>query len=167
MRIILQRVKSAAVRVDGQRLAEIASGMLILVGVQKGDSEDQAVKAAEKLAHLRIFEDAEGRMNRSIGEVDGSLLVVPQFTLAGSLAKGRRPSFDGAAPPAVAEPLVEHLIERLRDLDVRVATGRFGARMEVELINDGPVTFVLEIPPDPEQDGEARGQSTRSRSAPA
>jgi D-tyrosyl-tRNA(Tyr) deacylase len=121
--------------------------MLVLVGVEKDDGRDQVAKAAEKLAHLRLFEDAQGRMNLDAAAVGGALLVVSQFTLAGSLEKGRRPSFDGAAPGERAEPLVEELVDQLRELGCVVETGRFGARMEVELINDGPVTFVLDLTP--------------------
>lgn len=147
MRLILQRVSSAAVEVAGDRLATIATGMLVLVGIEKGDGADQVIAAVEKIAGLRIFEDDRGRMNRDIREVEGAILLVSQFTLAGSLAKGRRPSFDGAARPEDAEPLIEDLADRLRQQHIPVETGRFGAHMQVELINDGPVTFVLELPP--------------------
>lgn len=148
MRLILQRVSHAEVRVDGVTVAEIARGMLLLVGVEKGDGESQMRKAAVKLAGLRVFEDESGRMNLDSASAGGAFLVVSQFTLAGSLAKGRRPSFDGAAPPEVAEPLVEALAQDLRGRGFAVETGRFGAHMEVELVNDGPVTFVLDLPPD-------------------
>ena len=148
MRLILQRVSHAEVRVDGVTVAEIARGMLLLVGVEKGDGESQMRKAAVKLAGLRVFEDESGRMNLDSASAGGAFLVVSQFTLAGSLAKGRRPSFDGAAPPEVAEPLVEALVQDLRGRGFAVETGRFGAHMEVELVNDGPVTFVLDLPPD-------------------
>lgn len=147
MRLILQRVSHAEVRVDGDRVAEIGQGMLLLTGVQKGDGPAQVEKAAAKLSGLRIFEDPSGRMNLDASAVGGSFLVVSQFTLAGSLAKGRRPSFDGAAPPEVAEPLVEALADALRSRGFEVGTGRFGAHMEVDLVNDGPVTFVLDLPP--------------------
>lgn len=145
MRLILQRVKSAAVAVAGERVAGIGKGMLVLVGIQKGDGEEQVTRAAEKLARLRIFADQDGRMNLDTSAVGGAILLVSQFTLAGSLDKGRRPSFDGAAPAAEAEPLVNRLATRLRESGVAVETGRFGAHMEVELINDGPVTFILEL----------------------
>ena len=147
MRLILQRVSSAEVRVDGKVVSRIGRGVLALVGVEKEDGREQVAKAADKLAHLRLFEDAEGRMNLDAAAVGGAFLVVSQFTLAGSLDKGRRPSFDGAAPGLRAEPLVAELVDRLRALGCDVEIGRFGARMEVELINDGPVTFVLEVPP--------------------
>jgi len=146
MRLILQRVKSASVEVGEERVAAIGRGMLVLVGIENGDGMDQVTRAAEKLSNLRIFEDENGRMNLDAVEVQGSILLVSQFTLAGSLAKGRRPSFDGAAPAALAEPLVEALAERLRQSGITVETGRFGAHMEVELINDGPVTFILDVP---------------------
>lgn len=146
MRLILQRVKSAKVSVDGRLVSEIGQGILALVGIEKGDHRAQVKRVADKLGRLRIFEDSQGRMNRDVSAIDGSILLVSQFTLAGSLAKGRRPSFDGAAPAAEAEPLVNALAEQLRQQGVPVATGEFGAHMEVELINDGPVTFVLEIP---------------------
>ena len=145
MRLILQRVSSAEVRVAGESVGRIGRGMLVLVGVEKGDGADQAAAAAARLGHLRIFEDAEGRMNLDPARAGAAFLVVSQFTLAASLERGRRPSFDGAAPPEVAEPLVERLVEALRAAGFHVETGRFGARMEVELVNDGPVSFVLEI----------------------
>ena len=147
MRLVLQRVTRAAVRVAGEEVGAIARGVVVLVGVERGDGPDQAAAAARKLAGLRLFEDAEGRMNLATAEVGGAFLVVSQFTLAGSLARGRRPSFDGAAPPAAAEPLVDALVDGLRAAGLPVATGRFRALMEVELVNDGPVTFVLEVPP--------------------
>ena len=147
MRLILQRVRSASVEVAGDRLATIARGMLVLVGIEKGDGTDQVVTAVDKLSGLRLFEDERGRMNLDIRAIEGAILLVSQFTLAGSLSKGRRPSFDGAARPEVAEPLVDDFADRLRQQHIPVETGRFGAHMQVELINDGPVTFVLEIPP--------------------
>jgi len=144
VRLILQRVSSAEVRVAGESVGRIGRGMLVLVGVEKGDGADQAAAAAARLGHLRIFEDAEGRMNLDPARAGAAFLVVSQFTLAASLERGRRPSFDGAAPPEVAEPLVERLVEALRAAGFHVETGRFGARMEVELVNDGPVTLLLE-----------------------
>lgn len=148
MRLILQRVSRATVRVDGETIGSIDRGMLVLVGVEKGDGPEQAEGAAAKLAGLRIFDDEEGRMNLDAAAVGGSFLVVSQFTLAGSLARGRRPSFDGAAPPEEAEPLVEVLCEALRGRGLPVATGRFRARMAIDLVNDGPVTFVLDLRPE-------------------
>jgi D-tyrosyl-tRNA(Tyr) deacylase len=146
MRLILQRVASAAVSVAGEEVAAIGSGMLVLVGIEKGDRPAQVERAADKLAHLRIFEDNEGRMNRDVSAIDGSILLVSQFTLAGSLAKGRRPSFDRAAPAGDAEPLVQSLAAALRERGIPVETGAFGAHMAVRLVNDGPVTFVLDVP---------------------
>ena len=148
MRLILQRVSSASVRVDGETISSIGAGVLVLVGVEKGDGAGQVSKVADKMLHLRIFEDADGRMNRNILEVGGALMIVSQFTLAGSLAKGRRPSFGAAEAPDKAEPLIQLLVDDLRRLGVPVETGRFRAKMEVDLVNDGPVTFILDIEPD-------------------
>jgi D-tyrosyl-tRNA(Tyr) deacylase len=146
MRLILQRVSSAAVRVEGETVGEIGRGILALVGVEKGDGPEKAAAAVAKLATLRTFEDEEGRMNLDARAAGGAFLVVSQFTLAGSpLAKGRRPSFTDAAPPAEAEPLVDRITDGLRQQGFPVATGRFGAKMEVALVNDGPVTFVLDL----------------------
>lgn len=145
MRLILQRVSSAAVRVGEETVGEIGRGILVLVGVAKGDDPSKVEAAAHKLATLRIFEDDQGRMNLDAAAARGSFLVVSQFTLAASLDRGRRPSFDPAAPPEVAAPMVEALVQALRERGFQVATGRFGARMEVELVNDGPVTFVLDL----------------------
>lgn len=145
MRIVLQRVSGAVVRVDGGEVGRIGRGLLVLAGVETGDGPEQAVAAAAKLANLRVFEDDRGHMNLAAAQVEGAFLVVSQFTLAGSLARGRRPSFEGAAPPEAAEPVVERLVAELRAAGYRVETGRFGARMEVELVNQGPVTFVLDF----------------------
>ncbi len=145
MRLLLQRVTSARVTVAGETVGEIGTGLLVLVGVAAGDTGRSASRAAEKLATLRTFADSDGRMNLDAAAVGGEFLIVSQFTLAGSLAKGRRPSFDGAAPPEVAEPLVEALAAELEDRGFRVGRGRFGAYMQVELVNDGPVTFVLDV----------------------
>lgn len=145
MRTILQRVKSAAVGVDGEVVGAIGRGVLALVGVECGDGEGEVLATAKKLAQLRLFEDAEGRMNLDSAAAGGAFLVVSQFTLAASLIKGRRPSFNHAAPPAEAEPLVEAVAAELAGRGFEVAGGRFGARMEVELVNDGPVTFVLDV----------------------
>ena len=149
MRIVLQRVSSAAVRVEGEVVGEIGRGLLVLVGIERGDGLDGPAKvraAADKLAGLRIFPDPQGKMNLDARQAGGAFLVVSQFTLAGSLARGRRPSFDAAAPPERAAPLVEALVAALRQRGFPVATGRFRAHMEVALVNDGPVTLVLEIP---------------------
>ncbi len=145
MRLILQRVKSASVRVAGETVGAIDRGILVLVGVETWDGLPQVAAAVEKLSGVRLFDDEAGKMNLELQSVGGAFLVVSQFTLAGSLARGRRPSFDGAAPPEAARPLVEALAAGLRERGHRVETGRFRAAMEVELINDGPVTFLLEV----------------------
>lgn len=145
MRLVIQRVSSAAVRVERETVGEIGRGLLVLVGVEKGDGIEKVRAAAEKLAGLRVFEDEAGRMNLDTAAAGGAFLVVSQFTLAGSLARGRRPSFDSAAPPEEAAPLVEALVEELRGRGFRVETGRFRAYMEVSLVNDGPVTFVVDF----------------------
>ncbi len=146
MRLIVQRVSRAAVRVAGETVGEIGCGLLILAGVERGDGPAQAAAAVDKVAGLRIFEDAGGKMNLDCATAGGAFLVVSQFTLAGSLARGRRPSFDRAAPPEEAEPLVAALVEGLTARGFVVATGRFRTHMEVESVNDGPVTFVLDLP---------------------
>lgn len=145
MRLVIQRVTSASVRVEGETVGEIGRGLLVLAGVERGDGMDKVRAAAEKLAGLRVFEDEAGRMNLDAAAVGGAFLVVSQFTLAGSLARGRRPSFDRAAPPDEAAPLVEALVEDLRGRGFRVETGRFRASMEVSLVNDGPVTLVADF----------------------
>ncbi len=145
MRAVAQRVSWARVRVDGEIVGEIGPGLLVLVGAAAGDTSADAAALADKLAGLRIFPDGEGRMNRSVAEAGGAVLVVSQFTLLGDLRRGRRPSFTGAAPPEEAEPLVEAVAEHLGRAGVPCATGRFRAHMEVELLNDGPVTLVLDV----------------------
>jgi len=145
VRLILQRVHSASVTVAGEVVGEIGRGLLVFVGIERGDGPEKVRAAAEKLAGLRVFEDGDGKMNLDLAAAGGSFLVVSQFTLAGSLAKGRRPSFDGAAPPAEARPLVEALVDGLRRRGFQVATGRFQARMDVALVNDGPVTLIAEL----------------------
>lgn len=144
MRLLLQRVRYARVSVRGETLSEIHRGLLILLGVGHADGDAQAEFLAEKVAHLRIFEDADGKTNLSILEVEGEALVVSQFTLYADARKGRRPSFTDAAPPEVAEPLVNRFAECLRRLGVRTQTGAFGEHMLVEIHNDGPVTVWLE-----------------------
>lgn len=145
MRAVVQRVSRASVTVDGDVVGEIGRGLLVLVGIGPDDSTDEADALAGKLVGLRIFADDEGRMNRSVGDVGGGILVVSQFTLYGDVRKGRRPSFVGAALPEVAERLVERVVDAIRVEGVDVATGRFGAMMDVGLVNDGPVTLVLEL----------------------
>ena len=145
MRIVLQRVKSASVTVGGERISEIGAGLLLLVGVARGDGEAEADWLAEKVAGLRIFNDESGKMNLSLKDVGGEVLAVSQFTLLADTRKGKRPSFVGAAPPEEAERLFDYLCERLREAGVgSVKTGSFGAMMDVALVNDGPVTIVLE-----------------------
>jgi D-aminoacyl-tRNA deacylase len=145
MRLVLQRVTRARVSVGGEEVAAVGRGLLVLVGIEKGDSSAQVAAAARKLAGLRLFEDPEGRMNLDLGAVGGAVLLVSQFTLTASVARGRRPSFDAAAPPEIAEPLIEELASQIASLGIPVASGRFGASMEVELVNDGPVTLILEV----------------------
>ena len=145
MRVVLQRVKNASVTVSGERISEIGEGLLLLVGVAKDDREGEAGWLAEKVAGLRIFNDEEGKMNLSLKDVGGEILAVSQFTLLADTRKGKRPSFINAALPEEAEPLFDYFCERLRAAGVAsVKTGRFGAMMDVALVNDGPVTIVLE-----------------------
>ena len=144
MKAVIQRVSSASVRVEGENLGEIGAGLLVLLGVAKGDEEGDAEFLAEKIAALRIFGDDEGKMNRSVAEVGGAILAVSQFTLLGDCRKGRRPSFVDAAPPDVAERLYRHYVARMRELGLRTETGRFQAHMEVRLVNDGRVTILLD-----------------------
>lgn len=145
MKIVLQRVKRASVRTDGELVSEIGAGLLLLVGVADGDSEAEADWLAEKVAGLRVFSDEDGKMNLSVLESGGEVLAVSQFTLLGDTRKGKRPSFIKAARPESAEPLFEHFCQRLREAGVStVLTGRFGAMMDVSLVNDGPVTILLE-----------------------
>jgi D-aminoacyl-tRNA deacylase len=144
MRAVLQRVSRAKVVVEETVTGEIARGLLILLGVTHTDTRDQACWLADKIVGLRIFEDDQGKMNRDVTEINGSLLVVSQFTLYGNAQKGRRPSFIDAAPPDIAIPLYEEFLNALRAHGVPVQTGRFGAMMQVELVNDGPVTILLE-----------------------
>ena len=144
MRSVVQRVSRAAVRVDRQVVGEIGPGLLVLLGVAAGDGEEDARWSADKIAQLRIFEDAAGKMNRSVEEVGGGVLVVSQFTLLGDARKGNRPSFVAAAAPEVANALYERVAARLRERGLAVATGVFRATMEVELVNDGPVTLLLD-----------------------
>ncbi len=144
MRSVVQRVARAAVRVDRQVVGEVGQGLLVLLGVAEGDSPEECRWMADKLAQLRIFEDEAGKMNRSVLDVGGSVLLVSQFTLLGDTRKGNRPSFVGAAPPEQASALYEEVAALLRARSVPVATGVFRAHMEVELVNDGPVTLLLD-----------------------
>ena len=144
MRIVLQRVTSASVAVDGETVGAIGRGLLLLVGVAQGDDEAQARNLAHKCAEMRIFSDSEGLFNLSLLDIGGEALVVSQFTLLADVRRGRRPSFVTAAPPEAAESLVEAFAQALRNAGVPTQTGRFGARMLVSLVNDGPVTIVLD-----------------------
>ena len=144
MRMVIQRVSRAEVRVGGETVGRIGAGLVALVGLERGDGEEQLVGAAQRLATLRVFSDDDGRMNRGLDEVGGAVLAVSQFTLAGSIRKGRRPSLDRAMPGDQAAPLFERFLDLLRAEDVRVETGIFGALMDVELVNDGPVTLIWE-----------------------
>ncbi len=145
MRVVLQRVREANVSIDGRVVAEIGLGQLLLVGFKEGDTTDQTEWMADKVVGLRIFQDGDGKMNRTLADVGGSILVVSQFTLYGDVRKGRRPSFIGAAPPETAISLYDHFVELLEARQPgRVVTGEFGAMMEVGLTNDGPVTLVID-----------------------
>ena len=145
MRAVVQRVSSAEVRVDGEVRGRIGEGVCVLVGVARGDGAEGVARLAGKIARLRVFEGDDGRFDRSLLDVDGAALVVSQFTLLADTAKGNRPSFSEAAPPELAEPLYLRVVDELRALGVRVETGVFGARMALELVNDGPVTIVLDV----------------------
>ena len=144
---LLQRVSAARVEVDSEIVGAIGAGLLVLVGVERGDSEAQADRLLERLLGYRVFADADGKMNRSVRDIGGGLLLVPQFTLAADTRKGTRPSFTPAASPADGERLFNYLVEQARQHPTPVATGRFGADMRVSLTNDGPVTFLLRSAP--------------------
>jgi D-tyrosyl-tRNA(Tyr) deacylase len=147
MKMVIQRVSRAEVRVGGKAVGRIGVGLAVLVGLERGDGEKQLQRAVRRVATLRVFSDNEGRMNRGLDEVAGSVLAVSQFTLAGSVRKGRRPSFDRALAGDAAEPLFDRFLELLREEGVTVETGVFGALMDVELVNDGPVTLIWEDAP--------------------
>jgi D-tyrosyl-tRNA(Tyr) deacylase len=144
VRAVVQRVTQANVRVDNQKIGEIEKGLVVLLGVAKDDSTADAEYLAEKITALRIFDDAEGKMNLSVKDVGGSVLVVSQFTLHGDVRRGLRPSWSDAAAPETAEPLYDYFVERTRSLVTRVETGGFRKMMQVELVNDGPVTILLD-----------------------
>lgn len=148
MKAVLQRVSSACVRVDGAPVGSIGTGLLVLLGVRKGDADAHATALAERCAALRVFADDSGKMNESVRDVTGEVLVVSQFTLCGDTRKGTRPSYSDAAEPGEAERLYSLFCERLGGLlgEEKLKTGKFGAMMEVELVNDGPVTLILEVP---------------------
>ncbi len=144
MKIVIQRVSHAAVTVDGETVSSMAGGFLLLVAVEREDTREDLLWCAGKVAGLRVFEDDAGKMNRDLAQVGGEILAVSQFTLVGSVRRGRRPSFEGAARPEQAEPMFNEFVEELRATGVQVQTGTFGAHMQVDLCNDGPVTLVLD-----------------------
>jgi len=144
MRVLIQRVTEASVAIDGKIVGKIGKGMLILLGVKVGDTQAEADFLADKCLGLRIFSDEEGKMNLALGDVGGELLVVSQFTLYGDARKGRRPSYIEAAQPPVSEPLYNYFVDRLKQSGTKVETGEFGADMAVSLVNDGPVTILIE-----------------------
>lgn len=144
MRAVVQRVLRARVTVEARSTGQIERGLLVLLGVGSGDGPGDAEYLADKIAALRIFEDANGKMNRNVSEAGGAVLAVSQFTLYGDARRGKRPSFDAAAPPEQARGLYEHFVERVRSLGLRCETGQFQAEMQVELVNDGPVTILLD-----------------------
>ncbi|MBN2564692.1 MAG: D-tyrosyl-tRNA(Tyr) deacylase [Candidatus Eisenbacteria bacterium] len=153
MRAVLQRAASGRVAVDGSVIGEIGRGLVVLLGVASGDTEREAEWMAGKISQLRIFEDDDGKMNLSVLEVEGAVLLVSQFTLLASCAKGRRPSFTRAAPPEIGRVLYERVGQHLRDQGLRVETGRFGSLMRVSIENDGPVTIVLDSAEGPMGEG--------------
>ena len=144
MKALIQRVKRASVTIDGKLYSSTNHGILILLGVAKGDEKHNAELLAEKLLKLRIFEDENGKMNKSLIDVNGEMLVVSQFTLCGDCKKDTRPGFDNAAPPDIANELYEYFVMQIKDAGIRCQTGKFAAMMDVELVNDGPVTFMVE-----------------------
>ena len=144
MKIVLQRVIKASVRVEGEDIATISRGLLVLFGAEKNDDESKVIFLAEKIHNLRVFSDERGKMNLSCLDISGEILVVSQFTLAGDCSKGRRPGFDNAALPNEARSLYQNFIHQISKSRLKVSTGEFGADMQVELVNDGPVTFILE-----------------------
>jgi D-tyrosyl-tRNA(Tyr) deacylase len=147
VRVVLQRVGSASVSVDGERVSGIGRGLCLLVGIRSGDNHHQVDAAVTKISGLRVFGDDAGKMNLSVMDVDGEILVVSQFTLLGDTRRGRRPSFTMAAPPEEAQPLLDHMVEGFRAEGIPTSVGVFGAHMTVELANDGPVTLILEFEP--------------------
>ena len=147
MKVLIQRVKKATVAIDGKLYSSINKGILALVGIEKGDTFEQVQKAAKKIVGLRIFPDENEKMNRSLIDIKGEMLIVSQFTLCGNCKKGTRPSFDNSENPEIANKLYEKFVETIKSNNIKTQTGKFGAMMEVEIINDGPVTFMIELPP--------------------
>jgi len=144
MKVLIQRVKKASVTIDNQLYSSIDKGILALVGIEKGDILEQVQKSAKKIANLRIFPDENDKMNLSLLDIEGEMLVVSQFTLCGDCKKGTRPSFDKSAPPQIANELYEKFVDEIKSYGIKTQTGKFGAMMDIELINDGPVTFMIE-----------------------
>ena len=144
MKVLIQRVKNAKVSIEGNEYSSINKGILALVGIEKGDTTEIVEKLAKKAVNLRIFPDENDKMNRSLADINGEMLIVSQFTLCGNCKKGTRPSFDNSAPPDIANELYEKFAELVKSYGIKTGTGQFGAMMEVSLINDGPVTFMLE-----------------------
>ena len=144
MKALIQRVKRASVSINGELYSSIGTGILVFLGVENSDEKENAAKLAQKISGLRIFEDGNEKMNLSVKDIQGEVLVVSQFTLCGDCKKGTRPSFDKAAPPEKAVKLYEYFVKCINDLNIPVKTGKFRAMMHVELVNDGPVTFMLE-----------------------
>ncbi|MFW2365855.1 MAG: D-aminoacyl-tRNA deacylase [Desulforhopalus sp.] len=144
MRAVIQRVSKASVTIDGKIDGEIGRGLVVLLGIRRGDNDTDLQWLAEKIANLRIFGDHDGKMNLSVADIGGEVLIISQFTLYGDCRKGRRPGFSGAAPPDIAEPLYNKFIREMEDLKLTVASGTFQAEMAVELINDGPVTLLVD-----------------------
>lgn len=144
MKVLIQRVKKAGVDIDGKSFSKIEKGILALVGIEKGDTKEQVEKLARKVVNLRIFPDENDKMNLSLIDVKGEMLIVSQFTLCGDCKKGTRPSFDKSAPPNIANELYEYFVTQVQNFGIKTGTGQFGAMMDVSLINDGPVTFMLE-----------------------
>lgn len=144
MRAVVQRVSSGCVTVDRKPIGSIAGGIVVLLGIRSGDNAGDAAWLAEKIVHLRIFNDDQGKMNRSLADIGGEMLIVSQFTLYGDCRKGRRPGYSDAAPPEYAEPLYKSFIERVNGFNIKTASGQFQAAMEVTIVNDGPVTLLID-----------------------
>jgi len=145
MKILIQRVDRASVSIDNKLFSEIGQGILALVGIEKGDTEEVVEKGAKKVVNLRIFADENDKMNKSLIDISGEMLIVSQFTLCGNCKKGTRPSFDNSAPPEIANDLYEKFVKEVSNSGIKTQTGQFGAMMKVDLINNGPVTFMIEL----------------------
>ena len=145
MKVLIQRVKQASVTIEKELFSSIEKGILAFVGIEKSDSVEQVQKIAKKIVNLRIFPDENDKMNKSLLDIEGEMLIVSQFTLCGDCKKGTRPSFDKSAPPEIANNLYEEFIKEVQTLNIKTQTGKFGAMMDIELINDGPVTFMIEL----------------------